>query len=362
MSSHTKRAIALSSLIAIFCSTALTQTSTTVHGPEFVKAGETFTLVITVDRAPNFSGSTLYFIVRPKDIETGQGYGIQLDPNKTEYSQQVQIPEAAIGGTWSVTEFKFGSGMPGSPLTPLPFTKYSFQVIPKKGLVYPTSAAVGMRPSQTQLLRTEAIQLQARIQELKGQILEHKSDSKLTKLLRENIRSAIQALDDTEQQFRSLDSSSKQEGNSHVFFDDLRTSYRAADHLITAEEVKLHNSNFLRVAAQQKAESGIYPLVAQPVLRAFEQNELAYNTVADAQSLTFDLEVSSYPAGATVSFKRRGDEFKKSPNPTDSTIKALTFAIWIVRFEKEGFLAIDKEHNPFVESNHAITVQLPKVN
>jgi hypothetical protein len=354
MASYTKGAIlALSSVLTIFCPPASAQTSATVHGPEFVKAGERFDVVITIDKAPNFTGSLIHVNVQGPKISFG--YAIELQPGRTEYVLPVSMPGASTGGTWAIKVSDFTTG--GGEQIPMQSTKYSFQVIPQKDLVYPTTADVGMRPSQAQLLRTEAIHLQARIQDLKGQIREHKSGGKLTSLLRENVAKAIQALNDTDQQYRSLDSSSKQDKDSQVFFDDLRTSYREADHQLRAQEVRPDGSKLLLVA-QRQSESVIYPVVAQGVLRAFEQNEAAYNTVADAQSLTFDLEVASYPTGATVSFRRRGDEFKKSPTPTDSTIKALTFAIWIIRFEKDGFQAVEREHDPFRESNHAITVDL----
>jgi len=350
------RVAAISGLLALFCSTVVAQESATVHGPEFVKAGETLNLVITVDRAPNFTGSSLQLTLGPPR-GGGFGYAIELHPKKTEYSLQVKIPEAAIGGTWSVIEIRYASGSPGD-FSPLPFTKYSFQVIPQEDLVHPTSADVGMRPSQSQLLRTEAIHLQARIQDLKGSILEYKFSPKLTSVLRQNIDQAVQSLNETEQEFRKLDSSPKQEENSHVFFDDLRTSYREANHDLRAQELMRHSHELLVAAPQRKTETAVYPLVAQPVLRAFEQNELAYNTVADAQKLTFDLSVSSAPAGAAVSYRRRGEEFKQADAPTNSTIKALTFAIWIVRFQKDGFRTIEREHDPFREPNHIIDVEL----
>jgi hypothetical protein len=352
--------IAVPSLLAMLCSPALAQTSATVHGPEFVKAGETLNLAITVDRAPNFTGSSLQLTLGPDSGGGAFGYGIELQPNKTEYSLQVRIPEAAIGGTWSVADVRFASGMPGSYPT-LSFTKYSFLVIPKRDLVYPTSADVGMKPSQAQLLRTEAVHLQAQIQDLKGQILEYKSSNKLTVLLRQNIEKAVQSLDETEHEFRSLDSASKQQENSQVFFDDLRTSYREASHDLKAQGLERHGPELLLVAIPQaKTETVIYPVVAQAVLRAFEQNELAYDIAADAQMLTFDLVVSSIPAGATVSYRRRGDEFKRATAPTNSTIKALPFAIWIIRFEKDGFRTIEREHDPFREPNHVVNVELPQ--
>jgi hypothetical protein len=242
----------------------------------------------------------------------------------------------------------------------LPSTKYTFEVIPKKNLVYPTTADVGVKPSQAQLLRTEAIHLQARIQDLKGQILELKSASKLNNLLRQKVEKEIESLNETEHAFRILDNSVKED--SRIFFDDLRTSYREANHEVRSQRMQRQQYSILLASAHQdNGEAARYPAIAQAVLRAFEQNELAYNTVADTQMLTFDLEVTSVPTGAAVSYRRRGDEFKKASNPTDSTIKALAFAIWIVRFEKDGCHPVEREHDPFRESNHVITVELPKV-
>ena len=326
-----------------------------------MKAGENCDVVITIDQAPDFTGSLLHVRLQgPTTSHYNQQYAILLQPEKTEYSLLIPVPGAATGGTWSVSIDDFTNGA-GEQFA-LPFKKYSFQVIAKKNLVYPTSVDVGMRPSQAQLLRTEAIHLQAQIQDLKGQILEHKSDGKLTGLLRENVAKAIEALNDTEQQYRSLDGSSKQE-DSKIFFDDLRTNYDQVDNDLKAQDVESHSRSLLLVAApQRKAETAVYPVVAQVVLRAFEKNELAYITVADAESLIFDLEVASIPTGATVLYRLRGDDFKKSSKLTDSTIKALPYAIWIIRFEKDGFRRADREFDPWTEHNHAITVALPKVN
>jgi hypothetical protein len=98
--------------------------------------------------------------------------------------------------------------------------------------------------------------------------------------------------------------------------------------------------------------------LAEAILPAFEQNELAYKVVADTGSLTFDLEVNTAPEGADVSYRRRGDSFEKLQNKTNSSIKALTYAIWFVRFEKTGFRTEEREHDPFHEQNHVINVEL----
>jgi len=356
---RSRRAAALAISIGILSGSTFAQQSATVYGEEFVKAGETLKISITLDKAPSIKGAMLQLTIRGP--RAGFGYGVGLTAGQVNYTADFPVPEGATGGTWSIDKVTFQTG--GGESYELPFKKYSFQVIPKANVTYPTAADVGVIPSQAQLLRTEALRLLARIQDLKGQIAERKNDTKLLKLLHQNVDDAIKALGETENTFRSLDSSAKQQGPSQIFFDDLRTSYHEADRLIMAQGDRSSDDALFQLVdfAQKSSDSPIYPPIAQAVLRAFEQNELAYKTVADAQSLTFDLELTSAPQGAAVSYRRRGDDFKPAPSPTDSTIKALTFAIWLVRFEKDGFRPVEREHDTFRDSNHVINVELPKV-
>jgi hypothetical protein len=114
---------------------------------------------------------------------------------------------------------------------------------------------------------------------------------------------------------------------------------------------------FPETQSKQQTDSR-YPLLAQPVLRAFEQNELAYTLVAETASLTFDLELRSVPAGAEISYKRRGDAYQQNPNPTNSVLRSLPYAIWIVRLQKSGYQVEEREHDPFREPNHVVIVEL----
>ena len=99
-------------------------------------------------------------------------------------------------------------------------------------------------------------------------------------------------------------------------------------------------------------------MMAEAALRPFEQNELAYKTVADAQSLTFDLTVKSNPDGAGVRYHRRGDPCHPNPDTTNTTIMSLPYAIWLVQFQKAGYTTKEVEHDPFREPNHVINVEL----
>jgi hypothetical protein len=103
-----------------------------------------------------------------------------------------------------------------------------------------------------------------------------------------------------------------------------------------------------------------YPPLAQGVLRVLEQNELAYSLVANKEGLTFNLEVNSVPAGATIFYWHRGDEERKNNNPTNSTIASLPYAIWFVRIQMPGYKVEEREHDPFREPNHVLNVELHK--
>ena len=324
--------------------------SGTVTAELSVKAGETITFHIELDKPADAPRSYLNVGVRgPENATTGSS--IALEIGKTGYDISVSIPPDAPGGRWHLVSVSVGtvSGMHSSAIT---FDPVSFEVIQNSKFVLPTAAKVSINPSQSQLLRREAARLENKIQVLKASLLaptEQKGDGRVTTILKDNIFDAEKALELTEMEFLKLVSTQTQQPIANIFFGDLHITYERA-----LEKLDGTHSHVPRVNYVQQS----YPLLAEPVLRAFEQNELAYKVVADAGSLTFDLEVDTIPQGANVSYRRRGDSFEHLQNTTNSVIKTLPYAIWFVRFEKSGFRTEDREHDPFHEQNHVITVEL----
>ena len=142
------------------------EVSVSLHGEQVVRAGDPLPLVVTVNKAPNFEGSNIQVRITGPDNFALQ-YGVALKPGVTVYEVPFQVPAAAAGGVWTVSNVTFNSGG-DSKQKELPFQKYTFRVIPNEGLEFPTSADIGVNPSQVQLLRTEAIHLQERIREIKS--------------------------------------------------------------------------------------------------------------------------------------------------------------------------------------------------
>lgn len=332
---------------------------------DIVKAGEKVSFTITLDRAPNFKGGALlYWIIAPN--KTTIQSAIDLELGRRVYKLDFYVPVAASGGTWTLSELKFSPGF--GELIPLKFKPVSFQVIPNTSLIFPAAAEAKVNPSQVQLLRQEAVRVQTRIQTLKANLTKIQPQLKreqLITLLRRYLNEALDAVERTERSFNDLKGSEPELLAAKVFFEDLQTSYRQALEQLANAQAQAQNEPLFQVVTlatetQIKRDPIAYPLLAQVALRVLEQNELAYNVVANKESLTFDLEVNSIPAGATVYFWRRGDPERKNDKPTNSTIPSLPYAIWLVRFQAPGYRDEEREHDPFREPNHVMTVELQK--
>jgi hypothetical protein len=355
------RTFAVAGVILLACSIAPAQESATLSGGAIVKAGESVAFTVRLNQAPNFDGGQVMYTI------SGPGWSIQSSvatkQGETVYQFSVPIPVDASGGTYSVSKLSFYAG---TRTTDLAINQLSFQVVPNTGLIFPTGAEVAVNPSQTQLLRTEALRLQMQVQSLKAS-LTGAAGNRVPNILRQNVQAALDSLRRTETMFRELGNSNPQPAvaSSQAFFEDIRISY---NEVLTAlrNQARLEVAAPLKLAAlrkepaQNRPLATQYPPLAQVAFRAFEQNELAYKIVADTQSLTFDLEVGSTPPGAMVSYHRRGDPYQHNPDPTNTVIKALPYAIWAVQFQITGYRTEEREHDPFREPNHVIHVDLKK--
>lgn len=331
----------------------------TLSTPEIIKAGETVRFTVTLDRAPNFNGASLFYSISGPNFAFGGV--VPLSTKIRTYQIAFPVPAAAQGGTWSLIRLEF---YPGAlkPRTSLKnFKPVSFRVVANSNLIFPTSVEVTINPSQVQLLRREAVAVQTRIQDLKANLIQLPKSpdrGKLIAILQKNLSEALEAINSTERSFTERGSDLSVLDAAEVFFDDLRTSYREMIRDLPRARTDIAKDHPFITAALVDQPS--YPALAQGPLRILEQNELAYTVVANNEHLTFDLEVNSFPAGATVFYRRRADSERQNGKPTDSTIPSLPYAIWTVRFHLDGYKDEEREHDPFREPNHVVTVKLAK--
>lgn len=305
----------------------------------------------------------MVWVSGPGSFDLQSGCNLPLGTKTCHW--QFRLPVDVPTGTSSVNKIAFWTG---SRQINLPFKKVEFQVVGNSGLTFPTSAEVTVKASQVQLLRGEIIRLQTRVQMLKASVVGQQEPLSLTtrRVLREKLEQELHSVKVTESKFQELGDKSQVDA-SQVFFDDLRIGYSEVLAQLSAEakgtSVKADITAvawFPQTQVNQRKPLR-YPLTALAALRPFELNELAYKLVADSESLTVNLEVNSNPEGATILYGRRGDtSYKRHQSLTNSTIKSLPYAIWTVRFQKQGFGDKDIEFNPFVEPNRVITANLEK--
>lgn len=333
-----------------------------------VRAGDHFSFIAALDHSANVAGAVLqYSVSGPSHIKAVGNCSLAPYPRQSnepfQYRCDFAVPAIGPAGTWRIRSLYLYFAVGDQKVRFTNWQDIKFRVLPNSGLVLPTLAFVTINIPQTQLLRSQAARLQERIQLLKVAISKyetHGRSGQVAPLLKQNLVDAMESLSATKSEFIQLASAGDQNREAEVFFDDLRTSYQDAIVEVTRTTASSGNpQEFLLIASKAPYEGGADPLVAE-ALRPLEQNELAYNLVATTGSLTFDLEVDSNPPGASVSYHRRGDAWQPNPNPTNSTLHSLPYAIWIVKFEKPGYKTEEREHDPFRESNHVVSVELER--
>jgi hypothetical protein len=206
------------------------------------------------------------------------------------------------------------------------------------------SKPIKITNNQVSVLRTAADVLNKRTSSVKFELakLETKGPFDEAKsFLRSSVYESRKDLWSTRSAFEKYSKSARQREASNIFFGDLAIQYSQVDEiLITVEKDE-------------------YQEIRERAFRLFEYNFLAYKAVAASQSLTFNLAVTSAPRKeASVYFRRKGEDYQKYSNNTDTTIPNLIYAVWYVRVELPGYESEEKQHDPYREPNHALYFDL----
>ena len=329
-----------------------------------VKAGEVVRFIVTVDQPPNIAGCGISWSIGKADETSNIQSGVPLPRGQTTATIVYKTPVDWPAGRYALKKLELLT--PSARRIPLSAKPVFFDVIANTGISLPSSAKVSLSPSQVQLFRAEALALSRRLQELKGQIdiLQPKGEHPVILALTEAVDAELLRLFSTAEEFRKLNDHAKLQGVARVFFDDLEVSYRRIQlslkkaSLIAIRKQSLFQEVFFGPLQQRDTSTLSGYLAREAVYRTVEQNELAYNLVAETDDMSFNLKVLSSPPGAKISYGRRGDVFKVHPDPTNSMIESLPLAIWIVRFQKDSFKDAEREFNPFTERERVVSVTL----
>ena len=166
-----------------------------------------------------------------------------------------------------------------------------------------------------------------------------------TDYLRTSVANTLEDIEQLKTKFKAALTDENQRATADRFFSDVMAHYQS-------DEPKGIDDN-------EK-----YQFAVNSTFQSLSYNYKALLTVADAKSLTFDLQITSVPQEGTISLKRKGDDYQTCSNRTNATVQNLTYAQWYVRVHVDGYEDQEQMHDPFREPNHVLQFVLkpkPKV-
>jgi hypothetical protein len=87
-----------------------------------VKAGTDFNFSFLLDKAPNFSGGGIMYVLSPPGGKPGIQTSANLIPGERECKGSIRIPDAAPGGTWTLSAIGLSDGFTIRPFKSTPLT------------------------------------------------------------------------------------------------------------------------------------------------------------------------------------------------------------------------------------------------
>jgi len=339
-----------------------------VQVPGKVVAGNSFHLEVTLDETPGLPPECAFFLgfsISPVARVAGfSGIGggsvrVQSDRHSYEFTTRLDadVPSGAWKGSVNLGADRVGEDRCFPPQLPSWFQSgFSFTVEPAPSLVSPTAVSAIVNPSQIELLRGEADRLRAKAKQLEERLaLGNKSDNQ--DILRNTLQEATADLETTEAKFKQQGLEQPPMQEVSVFFDDIRLGYQEALGILRkAAWLREKDGLLLRVSASRAGA----PLNASRVLRSIRHNANAYDVVASTKALTFNLEVYSEPKGATISYRRRGGEYRSVDHATDWRIENLVRAVWLIRLQKPGYEDKEESFDAVANTRTSITITLTR--
>jgi hypothetical protein len=252
---------------------------------------------------------------------------------------EIEIKADAPSGTWKVdlnnqadapddrhAECRWPALAPDSQ-------HFSFKVVRNRNIVIPTSVKVTISPSQIQLLRGEIDRLRAQANDLPDHL--KPSDQAV-------LSSTLQAVTDelarTKIKYVELEKNAEFLSKIDKFFDNIGIEYK--DTNAKLDKGVAQGGKPRLVQANQVGT--LVDTAVRFVKAAINHNADAYELVADAEELTFDLNVSSVPKpGATIAYKLWGDrdeDYIEVNGETPITIYNLARAVYFVRIRLKNYV------------------------
>lgn len=328
--------------------------------PDKVTAGQTLVIHFTMDRFPPARGCD------PPTL-TGTMSLPPNDPRKTSiplpqvavkegqnaYEMPVSMGTDVPGGTYQgklrfwLPAYELACKMPG-----LRGAEFHVTIDPAPRVTAPTSASFTVNPSQVQLLLGEADRLRAQASNLSK---EFKQNPPQEDTLRNRLKEVMADVDQTDTKFRAAGDGSISPRAIGTFFDDIRFEYGEVLKLLSAQSSREMAPHLLRTSIHSPVN---LTLASDKLTGAMLHASGAYDIVASTRSLTFNLEVVSFPHGGRISYRQRGGQYRAADHDTDWQVEGLTVGVWQICVQKAGYEDAEQDFDATSNKRTSITFNL----
>jgi hypothetical protein len=368
------RISSITSSLFILCqlSTAFSQTAAVgTLDRDKVTAGEKFHLKVRLAEAPSFATYlNVFFDYKPVTgitpptsplVIVCQG---QVAAGNTEVASECSVPIDADGGIYTARPTSHLGPRPGATRESYPkITAPDFEVLAVPDTtIYPKSAVASILLNQKQILVSGAAKIEALLDQMNTKVDNNSAEiPPVRTYLRTVAREGQAQLEKSRSEYRET----LQNGSAEpIVFEDFWRRYVAMIVEIRApqdahldkgymnsprlETVQLSTKDTVTVHPTP-LDGNIGPLVSK-LATLLGDHMSAFLKVAESGSTTFTISLKSSPPGATVSYKRLGEQYQDLSPLTDLPPTPFPYALWTFRF-KMGNCEVVKTPNPYIEKS-----------
>lgn len=337
---------------------------------EKITAGQHFKLTVHFLTAPSYVGYLQdYFDYQPvSNIQLQQApaeisCSADTKPGERDVELDCSVPLDADGGVYRSQRLRIGPAPGGTRQRMEKLTVPDVEVVPVQDTnTYPSDGVATLDLTQRQVLESGAAKVEVLLDQLNTKVDSHSAE---TPELRDYLAAVAQDAQNALEKSRSDYSKAVPKGSSEpIFFEDFRRLY--ADFLIDdkapqAASIPLQYGNeaHFELAQLQENETvtvrpdslsnSLGPLVTK--LAAILGNHVAaFLKIGESGATEFTISLRSSPPGASVSYKRIGEDYQDYSKVTDIEKATFPYALWTFRFSL-GKCEVVKTPNPYIEKS-----------
>ena len=331
-----------------------------------IHAGDQLVVTVEFDTPPSYAGRLNLIFTNPESSVVLLATSL-VTAHQPSANAATDVPIDTVGGRWTLSNATYG--ISGSRYLQVPST--SFDVVPQAELVSPSAIAVALVPSQKQFLATEESKLNHILSDLLTELGQNASDTMpVRSLVATTLQTADKQLLGAQSNYTALAGNNLTK--NAIFFEDLHRQYGAAvielrapasastPPLVVPTPVSFAQQDTARIRNKEDVSvyAGSYPLRIAAALQVIARNLGAYKRILETGSDSFTFSLHSTPTGATIAYRRTGEDFRDYSAQTNVDARELPLALWTFRVSKQHCRPELRYPDPYLELSPSLEVHL----